>query len=152
MVNRYLYTDSWGNFLLSCPSATKGKPCIPNRYAFTGREWDPDIALYHYRARWYDPETKRFTQEDPVFESANKYKYVDNNPILYYDPDGYTAAPAVLTTGWTIAVLEPTPFGDAIMAGVTIGILAYSAISLSKGGKQRIRDTDMTFGDDGNAW
>jgi len=42
VVNRYLYTDSWGNFRLSCPSVNKGKPCIPNRYIYTGREWDAD--------------------------------------------------------------------------------------------------------------
>jgi RHS repeat-associated protein len=87
-VNRYHYKDSWGNFLLSCPSANKGKPCIPNRYAFTGREWDADIALYHYRARWYDPETKRFTQEDPIILDINPYVYVKNRPISKRDPFG----------------------------------------------------------------
>jgi len=67
----------------------KGKPCIPNRYAFTGREWDPDIALYHYRARWYDPDTKRFTQEEPVYVGfANSYIYANNSPIEYIDPSG----------------------------------------------------------------
>jgi len=70
----------------------KGKPCIPNRYIYTAREWDDDIALYHYRARWYDPDTKRFTQEDPVFESTNKYMYVDNNPMVNTDPTGENPA------------------------------------------------------------
>ena len=88
VVNRYLYTDSWGNFKLSCPSVNKGKPCIPNRYVYTGREWDADLDLYYYRARWYDPDTKRFTQEDPVFESTNRYMYVDNNPMVNTDPTG----------------------------------------------------------------
>jgi RHS repeat-associated protein len=89
--------------LLSCPSANKGKPCIPNRYAFTGREWDADIALYYYRARWYDPETKRFTQEDLVFESTNKYKYVDNNPLSSTDPSGATGqSPVVGAAGGLI--------------------------------------------------
>jgi len=27
------------------------------RYLYTGREWDADLALYYYRARWYDPTT-----------------------------------------------------------------------------------------------
>lgn len=33
-------------------------------YAFTGREWDPEVALYHYRARYYDPTVGRFTSEN----------------------------------------------------------------------------------------
>jgi len=88
VVNRYLYTDSWGNFKLSCPSVNKGKPCIPNRYAYTGREWDADLDLYYYRARWYDPDTKRFTQEDEVFSSHSQYMYVSNNTMIYIDPFG----------------------------------------------------------------
>ena len=66
----------------------KGKPCIPNRYAYTGREWDPDLDLYFYRARWYDPDTKRFTQEDEVFSSHSQYMYVSNNTLIYIDPFG----------------------------------------------------------------
>jgi len=26
-----------------------------NRFMYTGREWDADLALYYYRARMYDP-------------------------------------------------------------------------------------------------
>ena len=105
VVNRYLYTDSWGNFKLSCPSVNKGKPCIPNRYIYTGREWDADLDLYYYRARFYDPDTKRFTQEDPVFESTNRYMYVDNNPMVNTDPSGATGqSPVVGAAGGLILV------------------------------------------------
>jgi RHS repeat-associated protein len=34
--------------------------------AFTGREWDPEIGLYYYRARYYDPKVGRFVGEDPI--------------------------------------------------------------------------------------
>jgi len=88
-VNRYEYTDSWGDFELTCPSQGKGKPCIPNRYTFTAREWNPDALLYYYRARWYDREAKRFTGEDIIFSSlTNSYTYVDNDPINYVDRNG----------------------------------------------------------------
>jgi len=89
VVNRYEYTGSWGDFELTCPSQGKGKPCIPNRYTFTAREWDPDALLYYYRARWYDREIKRFTGEDKFFSEGDRYNYSINNPLKYVDPSGY---------------------------------------------------------------
>jgi len=38
--------DPWGSLLQGSGAAG---------YAFTGREWDPEITLYYYRARYYDP-------------------------------------------------------------------------------------------------
>jgi RHS repeat-associated protein len=47
-----------------------------NRYMFTGREWDPAISLYHFRARWYDATAGRFTTRDPLgyVDGINKYR------------------------------------------------------------------------------
>ncbi|WP_353933154.1 RHS repeat-associated core domain-containing protein [Okeanomitos corallinicola] len=33
---------------------------------FTGREFDQEIGLYYYRARYYDQATGRFLSEDPI--------------------------------------------------------------------------------------
>jgi RHS repeat-associated protein len=60
-------------------------------FAFTGREWDPEIQLYYYRARYYDPYLGRFIQPDPIgFHGGdtNLYAYVGNNPVLRIDPFG----------------------------------------------------------------
>ncbi len=59
--------------------------------AFTGREWDPEIGLYYYRARYYDPKAGRFLSEDPIGFAGgdvNLYSYVWNNPTLFADPFG----------------------------------------------------------------
>jgi RHS repeat-associated protein len=59
-------------------------------YAFTGREWDPETALYYYRARYYDPRLGRFVSEDPIGlrGAINRYSYVNNAPLNWTDPDG----------------------------------------------------------------
>jgi len=79
-VHDYHY-DAWGN--LEIGAERPG-------YAFTGREWDPALGFYYYRARYYDPAAGRFAGEDPVgFEAGdNFYTYVENNPALLVDPFG----------------------------------------------------------------
>jgi RHS repeat-associated protein len=73
--------DSFGNL-----SGT-----MPIRYHFTGREYDADIGLHYYRARWYDSKLGRFISEDPIGFAGgdvNLYGYVGNNPIQKIDPLG----------------------------------------------------------------
>jgi RHS repeat-associated protein len=60
-------------------------------FAYTGREWDPAVGLYFYRARWYDPRAGRFTSEDPLGFAAgdvNLSRYVGNAATLWVDPSG----------------------------------------------------------------
>jgi RHS repeat-associated protein len=93
MVNEYSY-DSFGNILRAdCPGMTLSPPklCIPNRYAYTGRELEPEIGMYHYRRRTYNPDAGGFTSEDKNVRNKNMYVYVDNNPINYTDPSGMLA-------------------------------------------------------------
>ena len=99
---------------------------IRQPYAFTGREWDKETGLYYYRARYYDAETGRFTTKDPIgFRGGvNLYGYVGGNPVNFKDPAGLQAE--LLVAGWGIAVAEPTPVGEVIMIGVTIGFGLYN--------------------------
>jgi RHS repeat-associated protein len=78
--------DAYGN--LSVGIGTAGN-------AFTGREWDPEIELYYYRARYYDPQTGKFISEDPigVGDGPNVYQYAYNAPIRYTDPTGLMVRP-----------------------------------------------------------
>lgn len=46
--------------------------------------------LVYMRNRWYDPNTGRFTQEDPIGYAGgiNLYAYAGNDPVSYSDPYG----------------------------------------------------------------
>jgi RHS repeat-associated protein len=63
---------------------------IPNRFMFTGREFDADTGLYYYRARYYHPEIGRFLQTDPIGyeDGMNWYQYCKNTPLSVADPLG----------------------------------------------------------------
>ena len=82
--NRYDY-DAWGN-LTTC------EEIIPNRFLYTGQQFDQITQQYYLRARYYNPVIARFTQEDIYRgDSLNLYTYCDNNPVIYYDHSGYAA-------------------------------------------------------------
>ncbi|MFT6630083.1 MAG: RHS repeat-associated protein [Bacteriovoracaceae bacterium] len=45
----------------------------------------------YYRTRNYNPNSGRFISEDPIGfggEDFNLYRYVEKNPVLYFDPEG----------------------------------------------------------------
>ena len=73
--------DPWG---LPVPPGTA------NGWAFTGREWESDLELHYYRARYYSPEIGRFLTEDPLGKpgDGSLYRYVGNSPIRFGDPSG----------------------------------------------------------------
>ncbi|MDH3976794.1 MAG: hypothetical protein OEV42_21235 [Deltaproteobacteria bacterium] len=74
--------DSFGNLV---------KGTLDRNYTYTGREWDEEVGLYYYRARFYDPEVGRFISKDPLgFDGGdyNLYSYVGQNPVNKIDPLG----------------------------------------------------------------
>ena len=91
VVHEYRY-DAWGNIEAGASEAG---------YAFTGREWDPEVELAYYRARYYISQSGRFTSEDPIGfgGGANFYVYVSNSPSNLLDPWGLQWLPPRQTNG-----------------------------------------------------
>ncbi|TCL70684.1 RHS repeat-associated protein [Hydrogenispora ethanolica] len=61
---------------------------IEESHRFTGKEYDADVSLYYFNARWYDPELGRFVAEDPARDGTNWYVYGVNNPLINTDSTG----------------------------------------------------------------
>lgn len=59
-------------------------------YSFQGREWDPVLRMFYFRARYYDPVLGRFISQDPSLysDSPNLYQGFLSNPITVTDPTG----------------------------------------------------------------
>ncbi|MBU1671012.1 MAG: hypothetical protein KKF41_06800, partial [Actinobacteria bacterium] len=85
-----LHYDAWGN-----KAEQTDQP-----YAYLGKHQRPDyndIGLIRMGARLYDPETGRFTSEDPLRGSEtlpisqNAYAYANDDPVNYHDLNGMRA-------------------------------------------------------------
>ncbi|MBP3359758.1 MAG: RHS repeat-associated core domain-containing protein, partial [Clostridia bacterium] len=78
--NSYDY-DVWGNFL-------KKEETIENHFTYFGQTFDETTGLYYLRARYYDPTTGRFTQQDTAEDGYNWYVYGNQNPVNRIDQSG----------------------------------------------------------------
>jgi len=81
--------------------ATREMSWSPSYYR--GEQYDPDLALYYLRARYYNSSLGRYlspdwsAQEEPVPyaklddpQTLNLYSYMQNNPLSGTDPDGHS--------------------------------------------------------------
>jgi RHS repeat-associated protein len=91
---RYQY-DAYGNYRSQAGSSF-------NRFAFTGHEKDNETNLYYFKARFYDPETGRFLNQDAYLGDINtppslhRYLYAYGNPTVYIDLYGYESISAMI--------------------------------------------------------
>ncbi|WP_427126718.1 RHS repeat-associated core domain-containing protein [Priestia megaterium] len=131
---------------------TKGKIMTP--FLYNGRDGVMTDAngLYYMRARYYQPELKRFINQDIQLGTIdnglglNRYAYVQGNPISYIDPEGewaWIVAGAVIGAAWNSGAqivnntLDADPdtkwysnIGSAAAGGAVSGALASSGVGL----------------------
>ena len=95
--------------------------------------------LYYMRARYYNPEIKRFINQDVLIgtitdsPTLNRYAYVEGNPISLADPFGLS--PAInwgnvghtILSGLTLLTLVPTPVTYAIGSAAAIANACWFA-------------------------
>jgi RHS repeat-associated protein len=108
-----------------------------NKYLFAGEQFDPVLGDYYNRARYYDPETGRFTGrdsyegqiQDPI--SLHKYLYANGNPISNIDPSGLTTS---AETGISLVLLS-------ILAAFAIVNLTSNIIQENQSKNDEQKDT-----------
>jgi RHS repeat-associated protein len=125
-----------------------------NGYAYTGREWEPELGLYYYRARYYDPEAGRFLSRDPAGFAAgdeNLYAYVFGDPLNWVDPSGNTAAAAVIPWVPSLPLTPAAYVAGCFIGGYLIGTLIdekliqpvfWSSPDIGPSGKPKIHQVD----------
>ncbi len=78
-------TYSFDSFGKTTPTGS-----LVNPFQYTGREFDTETNLYFFRARYLDPNTGRFINEDflRLPDGLSRYDYALNSAVNYVDPFG----------------------------------------------------------------
>ena len=88
LLNSYAY-NAFGELVAAVtiqPETTKNT----SRFLYAGEQYDETSGLYYLRARCYDADAGRFTQEDTYLgDGRNLYAYTHSNPLKYVDPTGH---------------------------------------------------------------
>jgi RHS repeat-associated protein len=73
IAERYTYSAYGAPTVCNASGTDIGTSTKDNRITYTGREWDDELVLYHFRARLYDAGVGRFLGRDPVSYFQSNY-------------------------------------------------------------------------------
>ena len=90
VVERVAYTANGYPTTMNGVGVISSSSATANRILFTGREWDKQLDLYHFRARWVSSVSGCFLRRDPIgyFDSTNVNQFALFNTLQYLDPSG----------------------------------------------------------------
>ena len=89
-----------------------------------------DNGLYYMRQRYYNPEIKRFVNQDILTgsmdnsQSLNRYCYVQGNPVSYVDPFGLSPLAALQQAGQVALGATHVILGGLSIIPTPVGIVA----------------------------
>jgi RHS repeat-associated protein len=123
---RYLHADERGSIVAVSDNSGNviginkydeyGVPAATNigSFGYTGQVWLPELGLWHYKERMYDPRLGRFLQPDPIGydDGMNMYAYVGGDPVNFTD-----------STGLSVDVRVPTMYRADPFTGSSIFVI-----------------------------
>jgi RHS repeat-associated protein len=156
---RYIHTDALGSVVAVSdeagniierreyePFGAQLTPTVQDGPGYTGHVQDSATGLTYMQQRYYDPQIGRFLSVDPVTAMDdpvayfNRYKYANNNPYRFTDPDGRCWScnflpPPIEGRTNPHAPIPGANRGDAIVVGglaatATLGATAAVAVSV----------------------
>jgi RHS repeat-associated protein len=139
VVATYNYTP-WGE-IESSSQTVSGL----NSLRWKGLLYDSETGLYYMRARYYDPQTRRFISEDPIGLNGgiNSYVFAGNDPVNGSDPTGLLECRHEFVRGYTIRTGDfdqgsEQGYWKVVCTESVPGILSHDAISLPLGLQMRL--------------
>jgi RHS repeat-associated protein len=135
VVERYTY-DAYGTITVLDPSFLPLTSSPLAYFTFTGREYDDETSIYHYRARSYDSFKGRFLTRDPLeyVDGMNLYEYVKSAVTQYMDPLGaFTVTnmddpplTGIANSGWSYRYRFNGEPNELIVQSITTSIVLES--------------------------
>jgi RHS repeat-associated protein len=111
IAERYAYSAYGAPTVCNASGTDIGTSTKDNRITYTGREWDDELVLYHFRARLYDAGVGRFLGRDPIGydgDSLNIYQFLQTRPLIFVDPTGLYQGPIIPGQPWPIGSKPPS--------------------------------------------
>ncbi len=109
--------DAFGNLMNSSVSTDVA-------YQYTGQEYDDEVDLHNFRARFYDSDLMRFYAVDPAGQTASPYLFCGNNPIMYVDENGEFAFLIPMLMGAGMGAIQADIQGEDLWKGALVGAVA----------------------------
>ena len=150
VVAKYHY-DAWGNHKVynsagtviydsQNPTSTYANEIGHiNPFRYRSYYFDNETGLYYLQSRYYDPQVGRFINADSIdylepenIQSLNLYSYCQNNPVMYYDPNGHVILGMVL--GFLFGALWGAVSAKASNGNVLVGALIGGIVGIATAG------------------